>query len=554
MVNAPAATAYLIPLSGPPIRTFELIARPAGLLMGRHEDCDLRLPPDAEKVSRFHARFSYDGQQWRISDARSRWGTFLNGVRLAEGREVPLNEGDLVRLTPWTFTFTTSASRRGLESYNDINEMQTFVRSVSAEAAAPLADDLLTLLLEAAAGIHAAEDEKALARIVLEEACRGTGLPNGALLRPLDADGHIEVVATRGQRREGRGSALYSRSLLAAASKGVLAELADANSFDPHPAHSIVQMQINAALCVPLMLGNTIAAYLYLDSRGNGGPSTRQTLRPNAAAFCLALARMASLALANLKRIDIERRQALIDAEIAAAGAAQKWILPKRDLTFAHCRCIGESRPGQVLGGDFFDIIPLDEHRLAVALGDVTGKGIVASVLMTAAQGFLHAALRETASADLAVRDLNRYVCPRRPESRFVTLWVGIFDFQNRRLSYVDAGHGYAMLARPDGAITPIDSGDNLPVGVEADAAYVAHTIDLPPAGQALIVSDGIIEQFGTPAGSSAPVQFELEGVRRTFTQHVTHHDIVAALFDAVIQHAGTPHLADDATAVLVRW
>src|SRR5690606_23429491 len=99
------------------------------------------------------------------------------------------------------------------------------IRRLDDAPARTLRDDLLALLLEAAAGIHAAEDEQALARVVLEEACRGSGLPNAAWLRPLDADGRIEVVATRSDSQLPQRAALYSRTLLQTASQGVVAEL-----------------------------------------------------------------------------------------------------------------------------------------------------------------------------------------------------------------------------------------------------------------------------------------------------------------------------------------
>ncbi|HEY8665823.1 MAG TPA: PP2C family protein-serine/threonine phosphatase, partial [Tepidisphaeraceae bacterium] len=271
-------------------------------------------------------------------------------------------------------------------------------------------------------------------------------------------------------------------------------------------------------------------------------------LRPNAAAFCLALGRMASLALANLKRIDIERRQALIEAELSAAAAAQRWILPRREARIGVFSYLGESRPGQYVGGDFFDVIPLGENKIAVALGDVSGKGIPASVLMTASQGFLHAALLEHGRPDRAVTNLNRFVNPRRPENKFITLWVGVFDAAAGTLSYVDAGHGYGIMLREDGTFEPLAGGEGLPIGVDADSIYQATTVPLPAGGAALIVSDGIIEQ---PGAGNTPA-FEMEGVRRAIS--LPAPDRVAALFDAVIAHAATDKLSDDATAVMVRW
>jgi serine phosphatase RsbU (regulator of sigma subunit) len=570
-----AARAWLVPLSGPALPPIELVGKPEGVTIGRHEQCDARLPPDADKVSRVHARFAFDSRIWRVADMRSRWGTFLNGVKLDPAREMPLSEGDLIRVTPWTFSFTTRGpTRKGLKSADDGAAAQTMVRRVEGHAVQALADDMLALLLETAAAIHAAPDEKALAESLLEAAARGSGLPNAALLRPLDNAGTIEIVASRRQRTD-QHSAVYSRSLLAAAAQGEVAELSGGGG---DVSQSIVQMQIDAAICVPLMLGagagavapvvgaptgsfaergsaGTVAAYLYLDSRG--GQRMGQRLRPNASAFCQALGRMASLALANLKRGDIERRQAAMEAELSAAAAAQQWILPRRESQFDAFRCIGQSRPGAYLGGDFFDIILLDKNRLAVALGDVTGHGVAASVLMTAAQGFLHALLRELGDAAKAVTELNRFINPRRADDKFVTLWVGVFDAERRTLRYVDAGHGYALIARPDHSFRKLDEGDGLPVGLTPDGEYQAAEIPLVPGERALIISDGIVEQYGLtagPDGSAVQGHFDVAGVERCIRNCPADADLVAALFKAVEEHAGTASFQDDATAVLVQW
>jgi serine phosphatase RsbU (regulator of sigma subunit) len=534
----------------------ELPVKPGGVTLGRHEACDVRLPADADKVSRQHARLSCHGGAWRLADLRSRWGTYLNGVKVEPGGpEMPLAEGDFIRITPWTFSFsTTGAARRGLRTADDANQFQTMVRAVGADSVAPLAEDMLTLLLESAAAVHAAADERALAELVLEAATRGTGLPNAALLRPLDASGTVEVIAARRDAAE-EGSAIFSRSLLAAASHGQVAELSGPRDTD-NVSSSIVQMKIDAALCVPLMLGQTVAAYLYLDSRSGSRPGHKR-LRPNAAAFCTALGRMASLALSNLKRIDMERRHAKMELELSAAAAAQRWILPKRESNLSGFTVTGESRPGAYVGGDFFDVIVLSPTKLAVALGDVTGHGIAASVLMTAAQGFLHAALQEHADAARAVADLNAFVNPRRSDDKFVTAWVGVFDSERNTISYVDAGHGYALMINPDGSTTMLDEGEGLPIGLFAEAEYRSATRPLEPGGRALVISDGLVEQYGLVQhadGTTTNEHFNVAGVEGVLSATPAGADPVTALFDAVFKHAGTSTLQDDATAVLVKW
>jgi serine phosphatase RsbU (regulator of sigma subunit)/pSer/pThr/pTyr-binding forkhead associated (FHA) protein len=555
-MNAETAIAWLVPLSGPPLEPIQILAAVGAATLGRGDACTLRLPADADKVSRQHARFSHDEKagNWRMADMGSRWGTFLNGVKLTANRDVPLGEGDLVRIMPWTFHFSLKGvPRRGLLSEDDSGTNSTLVRSYAqvggadAGGARSMAEDLLALLLETAAAVHAAESELALAEALIDGATRGTGLSNAAVLRPLDAAGRLEVIASRQQASQQNAPPSFSRSLLAAASQGVVAELSAGSGGDI--SQSIVQMGIRAALCVPLMLGGAVAAYLYLDSRGGG---QMRPPRAGAAPFCLALGRMAGLALANLKRVEIEKRQAALEYDLSAAATAHKWILPQRITRVGAMTCTGESRAGAYVGGDFFDVIPLDEHRMAVALGDVTGHGVAASVLMTAAQGFLNAALRREPSVARAVTDLNRFVCPRRPPTSFMTLWVGVFDAVQRTVTYVNAAHGYAMIQCADGSFTMLDGGEDLPIGFDDQDQYTATTEPLPAGGRTLILSDGIIEQY-SPGTGEARRQFDFDGVKAILASPGSG-DVVADLFAAVVKHAESSNLQDDATAVVVTW
>ncbi len=353
MLTVVSKSAWLIPLpGGPPIEPLELKHIAGGTVLGRHELCPLRLPADADQVSRRHARFSEHVGHWRVTDLHSRWGTFLNGVKIPPNRDMPLSEGDLLRIVPWTFSFSTrGVPQRALQLVDDTATAGMTVRSHGRDTVAePLEDDLLKLLLESASAIHGAEDEKSLANVLMDSACRGTGLPNAAVLRALDAAGRIEIVASRAGPTLREPTAMgFSRSLLTTASQGVLAEMS-AESSDNF-SQSIIRMNVDAAICVPLMLGSTVAAYLYLDLRG--GSHAPRTLRPNASGFCQALAKIAGLALANLKRLDMERRGAQIEVEMTAAMAAQKWILPRGIVQAGSFTCSGTSLPGEYVGGDF---------------------------------------------------------------------------------------------------------------------------------------------------------------------------------------------------------
>lgn len=506
------------------------------------------------------------GGEWALTDLGSRHGTSINGRRLSAGEWMPLQAGDLIAIAPWMFRLEDPAqplrSTITLTAVDDGEVGRSHVATVLPRGLGALAQQRLTLLLQCAEAIQGVRDEAELAGVVLDAALVGTGYANAAIMHPAGEDGQVLIVDSRGAiLQDGRGPQI-SRSLVRQAGNGEPARLsrpADATGV----AQSIVDLAIEEALCVPILLESTVVLLLYLDDRQEDGRGTQKT--PDAAEFAIGLARLAGLALANLRRLDIERRQARMEAELKAAAEVQRWVMPRRSVTAGPFRCVGESRPGQYVGGDFFDVIPLGDGRLAIAVGDVSGKGVAASILMTAAQGFLHSALRRTGDPAQAVTELNQYLYPRCPTSKFLTLWVGVFDGRTRTLTCVDAGHGYALLEADGGKPEPLSAENSDLVGISADASYRSSTVMLPTAGRLFAISDGFIEQPSAEpkageesqqAGSAPaePVAFGNEGVRACAANLSAGADPVEALFEALYRHAGSTALNDDATAVVVEW
>jgi len=524
------------------------------LVVGRNKDCDLRLPINAEEVSRHHAEFLFEDGRWHIGDLGSRWGTMVNGMKLTPHRPVSLGEGDLIRIHPWTFRFSVRGALPADSVALEEDDFSTMVRTHPDRPGEPIRQDLLTLLLEASATIQAAADEHALATALTDAARRGTGMTSATLLRALDANGNVSAIAADAGGAASGGAAAaggrlrFSRSLLKAASRGSVAEFSVSSQQDF--SQSIMQSNVRAAICAPLMQGTSVAAYLYLDSVG---PSMRPA-QSGAAAFCQALARMGALALANLNRLEIERRAAHLEAELSAAAAAQRWILPRQPITCGPFTCTGQTRPGGHVAGDFFDAQVLADGRLAVTLGDVSGHGAAAGVLMSAAQGFLHASLADQGDLGRAMARLNAFVRPRCPADKFITLWTGIFDPRQMTLHYVDAGHGYAMLLPRESGFQKLEENGGLPIGVDPDAVYQPATISLEAGQRVLVISDGIVEQLGGETSILAGRgQFGLQGVMAAIEQ-AGGDDPIERVFTALTEFAGGSHLSDDATGILVKW
>ncbi|MCA9290398.1 MAG: SpoIIE family protein phosphatase [Phycisphaerales bacterium] len=508
-------------------------------------------------VSRDHAailhRSDREGGTWFLVDTFSKHGTRLNGSTVPGGQEYPLRPGDLIDIAPWTFrvidpeseTQRTSRVATIDEDTHGAPSMETIDVGLSRE----MARERLSLMLRCAESIHKSTDLRMLAETIAEAALSGTGFQNIAVLSPLDKSDDVEVIAYRGAILGRNATLSISRSLLVKAAEGQPVRVAEASDFIVTGA-SIADLGILQALCVPLMLGKTVAGFLYLDNRLDQSRPVR--VPPDAAEFAAGLGRLAALAMANLMRRDLELRHARVQADLEAAAEAQRWVFPSRQGVFGRLSYVGESRPGQLLGGDFFDVIQLDGHRVAVAVADVSGKGIPASVLMTETQGFLHAALLQ-GDPGRAVTELNRFVHPRRPANRFVTLWVGVFDTNANTVTYVNAGHGNAIMALPDRTFRALDTGGGWPVGVALDTIYTAETTRLEPGGRAVIVSDGVTDQRN-PAATDQSSFFGMSGVRRSLIDSQGQPDQIAALFTGLIGHAGSQRLADDATAIIVWW
>lgn len=533
-----------------PLR-FDVIAGPAAELspfssesdsvIGRGQEC--HVPLVEESVSRRHAVISRRGQWWIITDEGSRHGTHLNGVKLAVRQPAMLRDGDVVAIGPWTFRATVGHPQSTYTvTIDDSTERSQRVERIIGPRTARLAQHRLDLLIECAAAITGAANEHALAEAALKSALAGGGFDRAALLRQHVGSDEIEILGYQCRDASTHADVTFSRSLLREAASGETVRLAAQTTVAN--GGSIAELGITAALCAPVMLSNSIAAYLYLDARG-----TQRVVAPDAAAFCQVIARLCGLALSNLKRVDLEQRQRHLEAEVQAAREAQLLILPPEQGTASCVKYAMRMRPGRFVAGDLFDVLALDEHRAAVSIGDVAGHGVGAAVLMAAAQSHLSGALRKHEDPAIAVNEVNRYLTARSTPNRFVSLWVAVLDSRDRSLTFVDAGHGHWLQKPERGPAKFIRSISGIPMGIESEYDYRSEHMILGECDRLILYSDGAIEQTN---GDGA--QFGRERLMRVIADDRTPAEDVSAVLDAVTAFAGTPAFIDDTTVASIAW
>lgn len=530
MPDAPSLT--LITLSGPSAVS-RTIQPDAPAIVGRSAEAHVCLLN--ERVSRRHATLLWRDGHWFVLDEASAHGTFLNGVRLVAGEPAILNAGDLLRVGPWTLRVTLAGVARTLaRTVNDSAAPRQRIERADSSVV-PGAQRRLRLLTDLIARLNAAATEADLASFALESALKGTGYARGAVVKRAHGSDQVEVVQTRKGDNDNEAFT-FSNSLIEAAASGQSVILA--RDAEQVPSHSIARMDIHSAICTPVLIEEAVAAFLYLDARGR-----ESAIRPDAAGFCEAVARTLGLALANLQRADLTKRQRLLTAELTAAREAQQYILPPGRGCIGPLRYAMRMRPGIFVAGDLFDVLALPDGRTAFCLGDVAGHGAGSGMLMASAQAFLHAYLESGKSPASAVGLLNRFLSDRLTAGRFVSLFLGVLA-PDGLLEFVDAGHGHWMFQRTGLHSPQTPDPECIPLGIDPDHEFASAQVRMNPGDRLVLFSDGLVDQR-SPSGE----EFGPARLRHAIEQSADPDDDVQRVFDEVLGFAQTTSLDDDATA-----
>lgn len=260
-------------------------------------------------------------------------------------------------------------------------------------------------------------------------------------------------------------------------------------------------------------------------------------------------ANQAAIALENahLHRQALEKER--LEREMELAAEIQRQILPDRLPEVDGWDVFGWNRPARQVGGDYYDVVELEGGRLGVALGDVTGKGMPASLLVST----LHSALtllrdRGELGPGLVER-LNRHICDSSSSNKFITLVVAEIDPATARLTYVNAGHNPGFLVRAGGEVERLGA-SGLPVGLMRAGSWRSATEQLAPGDLVCLYSDGITE--------AAAADEEEFGEQRLVELLVEHRgeplaEVVAIVEQAVSDFSRGHPQGDDQTVVLVR-
>jgi sigma-B regulation protein RsbU (phosphoserine phosphatase) len=271
-------------------------------------------------------------------------------------------------------------------------------------------------------------------------------------------------------------------------------------------------------IAVPLVAADG-AGYLGLLGLG---PSINPKLSEDSEATYLAsLAALTSIALTNAWLFEREKERERLESELRLAREIQESLLPQRLPQIAGVEIAAISRPSEWVGGDYYDVIRLDDDRVLFAIADVVGKGVTAALTMSNLQAALRALVMLLREGHLTlldvVKELNRLMCESTAPERFITAAFGMLHIHRHTLETVVCGHpNPIILSLKDGHTFAETTG--IPLGIVATFPYESGTYRLQPETLVVFYTDGLSEAFsgGKALGESGTVRLIRQAVEST--------------------------------------
>jgi serine phosphatase RsbU (regulator of sigma subunit) len=468
--------------------------------IGRSRDSDIFLPD--QWLSRHHATIEQRGDAFWVNDLRSKNGTLLNGEPIADW--LRLRPGDVITLGEHSLTFCADPQAEGEEEDErepegtrvfSVRELSAITRPSIDTTELQRQNRVLAILSEAARQlvVHRPLDE--LFDLVLGLLLEAVGAERGAILI-LEGTPPLPVIrASRSRRGDSltRVSRSIARRVIEERVSLLLPNLLEDARFKGED--SILASGIRTAMCAPLWFAATtdetrdsVIGLVYVDSLQHAHAFTEDDLR-----VLTALANVAAAKIENVRLLEESLEKRHMEEDMRMAAEIQNGLLPREAPAVPGWDLAGCNRPCRTVGGDYYDFV-LDDGRLLIALGDVSGKGTGAALLMTVLRAAVRAHWAQPALAD-AVARINRTVCQNVPSSKYVTFFLAVLEPATGRLGFVNAGHNPPLLVRADGSLQKLEDG-GLVLGLFENIVYADGAVRMEPGDTLVIYSDGVTETW----------------------------------------------------------
>ena len=469
--------------------------------IGRSARSDVCIP-DAF-ASRLHAEVRKEGDSFWLQDLGSANGTRYNGAPVKTS--VPLFSGGEIQIGETTIVFDDQKASgvSGSTLISDHTEALDPSKTISFQhRKIPTTEllkgqfssrnDLLGLISKVGVALLSAsgldETLNQVASLVFEavpaERCV-------IMLRDEENEGAMKIKVARIRGKEDVIEEVrVSRTVMEEVLKNGKSVLTADAQHDPRFASQTMALSgIRSVLAVPLSVDERdVFGLIYADS-----PTYEATFSEEHLNILTTLASVASIRVENATLLESRIERERMEHELGLATEIQQRFQPSGPPLVPGYEFQGISFSCYEIGGDYYDFIERHDGKMLIALGDVSGKGTAAALLMSSVHAAIHAQVSAKSSLDQTISSVNKYLADNTPANRFVTMFAAELDPATGALKYINAGHNPPLIGRVDGTIVQLSSG-GFPLGIMPTAEFEMGETILNPGESLVVYSDGVSE------------------------------------------------------------
>src|SRR5579883_891216 len=520
------------------------------LSVGRSSTAEISFPEDAG-LSRQHFVFEPEGDDWTVQDLGSKNGTFVNNIPLKA--RLVLRPGD--RITAGHITVVFGPDSKGPGPGVVIFDREDDTTSpTSATVVTSLENANQTIAFEPRGGARGSAALQALVGAGLELA-ENRPLPElfpvilGLAIKAVNAQRGV-VLTLEGDNlvpraHKGDGFRISTAVRDRVLNQKISLLVRDAQLDDAFRSRlSIVEQKVHTMMAVPLQTKDRIIGLIYVDS-----PSLMREFTADDLNLLTVMANVAATRLETARLVEIEQAERIMKRDLAQAAEIQKRILPEQAPQIPGLDLAGFNMACRTVGGDYYGFFPYPDGRAVLALGDVSGKGMPAALMVMGLQARVEVLVQEPDDLATLVTRLNKITCANCPSNRFITFFISLVDPATGALSFANAGHNPPIIVRASGEIEMLEGGGPV-LGILPVIEYPQQQATLGKGDLLVIYSDGVTEATDTAENEYGEERLiDLVKQRRGDSAE----GIVKAVTESVSRFAAGAPQADDITLIVAK-
>ena len=541
------------------------------IVIGRHPDCEIQL--DDASVSRYHAKITLDNGHFYVQDLNSRNGTTLNDDVIAKPTRI--FDQARIKIGDSTLSFAMEQPNSGVTlrpaqatAPSSFIPSSKPLNSVFLDDAATLENQGVVSQLEVPSHFqrvhnHTTAEQTLVALTKITHALSESVERNQVLTKILDfllelftnADrgfiilkneaGDLEPVGWKTRHAADDEQIRVSKTIVKQVIESKRPMLSSDAAIDDRfdLAQSIVDFEIRSLMCAPMINSkDEVIGVIHLDTVQESVAFNEEELET-----LTTIALQASLAVQKSDLFEAAKRSENLKLDLQVANEIQRKFLPQRAINNDRYDFFSYYRPMQQVGGDYFDYVKLDDNRVGIVIADVVGHGIAAALLMAKVSAESRFALATCKSAEEAIQTMNTNLSDLKID-RFVTLALALVNFEENKMTVVNAGHMSPLLRNKAGEYRKLaEEETGIPLGITDDFKYESVEIALEVGDVVTMYTDGVNEAMNAANEQLSTTRLIDELIE---SQCKTPQTICERIIKIVARHSGNTPAIDDMCAV----